>query len=297
MKQVIIFTEPVWAFGIIHYELCKYLWPYGINAQVRPWNLPYTLDEMNNMIDSVDYIITSSGSRRLFHQYLDKLIIVLHGKTDIYEILENFNHEEINKLKGFYALSEGLVEEAKLVGMLRLPDRLRVGINYSTYYTPSISSSLMTIGYAGAAAKVSLKQDPYNVSLKRPYLVKAIASIANKPLVCAQSYINHFTSMRSFYSKVDMVINCAMNEGAGLPVLEASAAGKLVMSTPVGHWEERCLGITLPFPDRDLVNKALEEIKIYEDPVLYKYKCLEIQEHAKSYDWSNVIQQWVEIFK
>jgi len=297
MKQVIFFTEPIWAFGVIHYELCKYLWPYGINAQLRPWNLPYTNQEMQDMVESVDYIVTTSGSRRLFSSYLEKLIIVLHGKADIQELLSNLTQEEIYKLKGIYALSDFLVQQCQILGMIRVPKRLSVGINYSAYFNPSISTSLSTIGYAGAAANLSMKQDPYNVSLKRPYLVKAIASLSNKPLICAQSYVNHFTSMKSFYSKVDMIINCSLHEGAGIPVLEASAAGKLVMSTEVGHWTEKCLGITLPMGDRELVEKALAEISIYEDPVIYKYKCLEIQEHAKSYDWANVIQPWVDIFK
>jgi hypothetical protein len=296
MKQVIFFIEPVWAYGTVHYELCKYLWSYGVNAQVLPWNLPHSFEELKATADLTDYIVTTPGVRKTFHSHLDKLIIVLHGRSDILELLSYFSQEEINRLAGLYGLSNFLVEESRLLGIARDVKKLSLGINYFNYYTP-ISESLKTLGYAGGGYNSTLRGDTTYVSLKRVYLIRAISSLTKKPVKFAQAYINHFVNMKGFYNSVDAVLVTSTNEGAGLPALEAAAAGRLVLSTPVGHWAEKCAGITLPIEERELVDKAVEQLLIYEDPFLYRHKCMQIQEHARSYDWSTVIHSWVEIFK
>jgi glycosyltransferase involved in cell wall biosynthesis len=102
--------------------------------------------------------------------------------------------------------------------------------------------------------------------------------------------------MKGFYKNVDAILNVSTTEGAGLPVLEASAAGKLVFSTEVGHWNDRCIGVTLPMGKDELVKKAVIELVKYRDPLLYRNTCLEIQEHARSYDWAFVINDWIEAF-
>jgi hypothetical protein len=38
-----------------------------------------------------------------------------------------------------------------------------------------------------------------------------------------------------------------------------------------------------------------EIISLKDNPVKYRQRCLEIQEHAKSYDWKYVIDKWVSI--
>ena len=49
MKKVIFYCEPNWAFGSIHTELAKYLWPLGIDCKILPWNQSYTWQEMMEM--------------------------------------------------------------------------------------------------------------------------------------------------------------------------------------------------------------------------------------------------------
>jgi glycosyltransferase involved in cell wall biosynthesis len=293
VKRVIFYIEPTWAFGSIHYELCKYLWPHGINAHLLPWNIHYSEKELNDLLEGVNCLVTTPAGvhylrLRGIQGYRDKLVVVVHGASEISFYKEHFNITECLSWKGFYALSDFLIKETKSAGIPREPLRLQLGINYFNYFAP-VSTSLNTLGYAGTGVTPT-----YNAELKRYYLVQEIAIKANKPLLAAQTYINSFINMPGYYRQVDAVLITSTKEGAGLPALEAGAAGRLVLSTSVGHWDERCTGITLPMDDDALVKTALQQLNVYEDPALYRQKCMEIQEHARSYDWSNVIFKWIE---
>ena len=46
MKRIIFFIEPEWAYGVIHYDLVKWLQPYNIRASVMSWTRQYTVDEV-----------------------------------------------------------------------------------------------------------------------------------------------------------------------------------------------------------------------------------------------------------
>ena len=106
--------------------------------------------------------------------------------------------------------------------------------------------------------------------------------------------------MQGFYPTVDAVIVASSEEGAGLPALEASAAGKLVISTPVGLWITKSgdSGHTVPIEETEFMSETLKLIEYYKaNPEAYREKCLSTQEHAKKYDWSNVIHHWIELLK
>lgn len=288
MINLVFYIEPKWAFGAIHYELCKYLWPYGINAQVLSWDQNYTTIELLQLFDTIDYIVTNAGGiiylRDLYGISLsDRAIVIIHGLSELDFLLQN----QVNffSWKGYYAVSDYLIEKSIEKGIVREPKRLSLGINFSNYYCP-ISDKLLKLGYASAI----------HVPLKRYSLVQEISFITGLPLITAQNYINSHITMRGFYKNIDAILSVSTTEGAGLPVLEAGAAGKLILSTEVGHWKDRCLGITLPMDKHSLVKEAVKELQKYRDPVLYKSTCLEIQEHARSYDWAFVINDWIEAF-
>ena len=106
--------------------------------------------------------------------------------------------------------------------------------------------------------------------------------------------------MPGFYKDVDCIIVSSTEEGAGLPALEAGAAGKLVISTPVGHWLERCQpggGHTVPIDEAEFKTHSIELLKDYKsDPEKYQTKCRSIQRFAqKHYDWSAVVDKWAKV--
>jgi glycosyltransferase involved in cell wall biosynthesis len=136
---------------------------------------------------------------------------------------------------------------------------------------------------------------------KRGYLVREVAQRAGLEFKVAQYYHNSFVTMGGFYKNVDCIIMASTEEGAGLPVLEAGAAGKLVIGTPVGHWPQRVQdkgGIEVSIPEEQFVQECVEILTYYKNhPAEYRNRCAQIQEHAKTYDWSNYLQPWLDVLQ
>ena len=131
-------------------------------------------------------------------------------------------------------------------------------------------------------------------------MVEQAAQQAKLTFQAAHGYHNSFVTMPGFYNAVDAVVVASTEEGAGLPALEASAAGKLVISTPVGLWLAKAgsSGHTVPIEENEFLQATITHLEYYRDnETAYHLKCLDTQEHAKRYDWANVIQHWVTLFK
>jgi glycosyltransferase involved in cell wall biosynthesis len=93
----------------------------------------------------------------------------------------------------------------------------------------------------------------------------------------------------------------SVTEGAGLPAREAAAAGRLVISTPVGDFPllaSRGLGIVAPIESHEYEKFVAKPIKYYKDnPPAFIERCRNIQNAARQLDWPNVIGDWVELIE
>jgi glycosyltransferase involved in cell wall biosynthesis len=102
-------------------------------------------------------------------------------------------------------------------------------------------------------------------------------------------------------SKVDAVLACSVSEGAGLPVMEAAAAGRLVISTPVGHFPLKAYqggGIIAPVEAEKFKAFTIATLRYYkENPTAYVEKCGAIQEAARKFDWQHAIGEWIELIE
>jgi glycosyltransferase involved in cell wall biosynthesis len=297
MKQIVFFTETEWAFGVIHYELTKCLYSYDVNAVVLPWNKGYSRQEIDELSTAIDYYVsTPYGVAILIDSYgvaPEKCIAVVHAVLDI-ERLKTFLPEYVTRLHAYGAVSEWLIEMSASLGIERVPALAPVGINYHAFFNRP-SRELKTVGYAGAA-----NVDNIHRHIKRPWLVEQSVQVAGLNLCIAHGYHNSWVTMPGYYKNVDAVIVASTEEGAGLPALEASAAGKLVISTPVGIWLARAgdSGHTVPIEESAFVKQTVELLNYYKNnPDEYQIKCLETQRHAKRYDWSNVIHNWIDLIK
>lgn len=298
--NVLFYTEPTWAYGAIHYELCKHLFKYNINAFLAPWNIVYQLNELKDLETYFKYIVTPChGYRALMRFYPsglirpDMIIGVAHSETDITEIVDHFGKDEFFKFDRFAVVSEYLKSFCQKLDIKRIPEICPLGINYNLYYSKP-SSSLKTIGYAGAIGE-SLNE------IKRHHLIKIISKETNLELRIAHGNSTSYITMPTFYRSVDAIIVSSSKEGAGLPVLEASAAGKLVISTDVGHWKERSkqeFGYTLPINEDQFISESVRILNYYKNnPDKYTQMCLKTQNHAINYDWSMVIDSWANLLK
>jgi glycosyltransferase involved in cell wall biosynthesis len=295
MKRIVFFTETEWAFGVIHYELTKYLFCYGVSATVMSWNKAYTPLEVTELSDTIDYFIsTPFGVAILIDRYgvvPEKCIAVAHARMDI-ECLLTFLPENRSRLAGYSVVSDWLKEQSAALGVERTPVVAPIGINYNSFLARP-SQKLGTVGYAGA-----INPDNIHRHIKRPWLIEQAVTAAGLDLKIAHSYHNSWVTMPGYYKTVDAVVIASTEEGAGLPALEAAAAGKLVISTPVGIWLAQAgnSGHTVPIEETAFVEATVGWLNHYRDnPVEYQIKCAETQQHARRYDWANVIHHWIEL--
>lgn len=302
MKKVVFYFEAEWAFGSIHYELFKYLFAHGYNCHLLSWDRRCTREEILELDSHIDFWVTcTQGFKHLAYDLNaikpERAVIIAHSIIDLNFHLNNYGHVDFDRFLNYGVVSDHILQYSNKVGIQRTPLICPLGINYHTYYsTPS--EELQTIGYAG-----SMKGDHFGlgVDIKRGYLVEEVAKRTGLKFKVAQNYHKSFVTMAGFYKNVDCIIASSIEEGAGLPVLEAGAAGKLVLSTPVGHWNDRIAdkgGITLPIPENEFIEKCCEILNFYKNNQSeYKNRCLQIQEHAKSYDWTNFIDSWIKVLK
>ena len=296
MKKIVFYIEPTWAFGTIHYELCKYLWGYGFDCQLLPWNQSYTLEEMQELIDTTDlFVTTPHGWRLLGYSYKivdpKQCVVIGHSKLDIEELIRMHGLDDFDKFHKYGAVSEWLSNMSLELGVTRPAVVTPLGINTNSFYSKP-NDSLRTVGC------MNLGQVGVHQHIKRPWLLEIATQRSGLDIKSAASYHHSFITMPGFYKKVDAVLIASTEEGAGLPLLEAGAAGKLVISTPVGHYSR--VGPKgadfVPIQEDEFIEKTVELLSYYkENPDKYRQRCLEIQYHAQSYDWKYVIDKWIEI--
>jgi glycosyltransferase involved in cell wall biosynthesis len=310
MKRVVFYFEPNWAFGTVHYELFKYLWGYGFNCHLLPWNQSYTREEMLELNETTDlFVTTPHGWRFLGYNYKtvkpEQCVIISHAKLDMTELIHYHGFEDFDKFHRYACVSQWLVDLSKELGISRPAELTPVAINFNTFYSPP-NDRLRVVGYTGSFhQKQEFGQDMIESSLaqpkyhKRGWLVKEAVDRAGLEFKVAQPYHHSFITMPGFYKRIDAIVAASTEEGAGLPVMEGGAAGKLVISTAVGHWNTRIGdsgGYAVPIEEQEFLEKTVEILSFYKNnPDQYRKRCLEIQEHAKSYDWKYVIDKWVDI--
>lgn len=290
-----MYTEPEWAFGSIHYELTKHLYSRGINATVLNWERSYNHQEIQELSGNVDYFHSSPyGINLLIKNYgiaPEQCIATVHARWDLNHVVE-YGPEFVDRLHGYTVVSDWLAEQSLAAGIARVPMVTPVAINYDTFHHEP-SDQLRTVGFAGAVSGV-------HVNIKRPWLVEQAVKNAGLELKLAHGYHNSYVTMAGYYPTVDALIVASTEEGAGLPALEASAAGRLVISTPVGLWQSKSgnSGHTVPIDDAEFVRQTTDLLKYYKDNVsAYREKCLATQQHAKRYDWSQIIDHWARSFQ
>jgi len=310
MKRVVFYFEPNWAFGTVHYELFKYLWGYGFNCHLLPWNQSYTREEMLELNETTDlFVTTPHGWRFLGYDYKtvapEQCVIISHAKLDMTELIHYHGFDDFNKFYKYGCVSQWLVDLSAELGITRPAELTPVAINYNTFYSPP-NDRLRVVGYTGSFhQKQEFSQDMVASQLaqpkyhKRGWLVKEAVDRAGLEFKVAQPYHHSFITMPGFYKRIDAVVAASTEEGAGLPVMEGGAAGKLVISTAVGHWNTRignAGGYAVPADEQEFLEKTVEILSYYKDnPEKYRQRCLEIQHHAQSYDWKYVIDKWVNI--
>jgi len=301
MTKTLFYIENKWAFGAIHYGLCKELYTHGVHCDLLNWDLEYTKEEFKFLIDTYDNIVTTPVFVLKLHYHygvpLNKIIAVAHGQWDVLHAKQNADFDFYPFLKKFTVISNVLKQKCIEWGISVVPDITETGVHFDFFYNKP-NSSLKIVGYGGA-------RQTYNFGgeeIKRGHLVEASVSSIGLELKSHNFY--NFLCMPGYYKTIDALVMSSSEEAGGLPIMEAAAAGKLILGTPVGYFEEHCDegvndrgGIALPVNEKEFISSLTEHLINYsKDKNLYKLKCLQIQEYAREhYDWSKKIYSWVNL--
>jgi hypothetical protein len=300
MKRVIFFIEQSWAYGVIHTELVSYLREYDIEASFLHWGKAYTLQEVQELADQVDWFVSSPyGLDVLQTNYQiqpEQCIAVCHSLEDaqFLDTRMTMAAEFLQRVGKIAGVSQWACD--RMLEILNTDKQVylsTVGINYNKFKAVP-RNRLDSLGYAGAY------RFEHNEYIKRTHLVEQVALQTGLPLKIAVHYHHTFVTMPGFYPTVGAVLISSTHEGAGLPLLEAAAGGCLVVSTPVGHWDR--VGskgaVEVSVDETKYVEQAVEIINFYKNnPREYVNRCEQIQEHAKGYDWKYHVGSWVSLLK
>jgi hypothetical protein len=299
-KTVLIYGYTKWSHGRVYYDLCKHLHRRGYIVDILDWRVNHAA-YIGEIIPYYDLFITAlDGVGTLVDKYsvpYDRIIAISHHELDIRMLIEQKGFEVFEKFANYGVVSEFIYCASQMRGVPRVPMVASLGINFLEFYS-KIPERLETVGYASS---MSVKN--YGVEWKRGELAEAAAREAGLAFKVAGSTGNQmsFHDMPDFYRTVDAVLTSSISEAAQLPVMEAAAAGRLVIGTPVGHFPRRAYqggGILAPVEAERFKAFTAAMLRYYkENPAAFTDMCHSIQEAARNFDWQYTIDEWVALIE
>lgn len=298
-RKLLIFAYTKWSHGRVHSDLCEHLHQRGYIVDILDWRVDHA-DYIDEIIPYYDLFLTALdgvGGLANYGVPYGKIIAVSHGEFDIRMLIEEKGIEVFEQFANYGVLSEFLYCASLVRGVKRIPRVASLGVNYTEFHA-EIPERLATVGYA-----TSMSLETYGVELKRGELVAAAVHEAGLEFKVAGSTRNQirFEDMPDFYRTVDAVVASSISEGAGLMVMEAAAAGRLVIGTPVGHFPLKAYqggGILAPVEAEKFKAFTTATLRYYkENPAAYVDKCRAIQDAARKFDWQYTIGDWINLIE
>ena len=301
LRKVLIFGHTQWSHGRVNYDLCKHLWEKGLLVDLLDWQKTYPSSDIEEIKSFYDLFITSfdlDGLRVLTEIYgvpYERIIAISH--SDFFQGTNNL--DVYHKFAGYGVVSYSLVASSLSLGISRVPKVVPLGINFSEFNAEP-SDRLQTVGYASST---SLEWMKTGIDRKRGELARECAREAGLEFKTAGSSSGptSFHDMPEFYTLVDCILMTSLFEAAPLPVMEAAAAGRLVIGTPVGHFPLKAYqggGIMAPIEAEKFKAFTAAALRYYkENPAAYVAKCRAIQEAARKFDWQYSIGEWIELIE
>ncbi|MER9197303.1 glycosyltransferase [Mesorhizobium australicum] len=297
-RKILIYGYPKWSHGRVYYDLSRHLHDRGYLVDILDWQQDHAL-YAQDLFPYYDFVISAlDGIATLVDRYkvpFDKIIAISHHEFDIRMLIEQKGIEVFEKFANYGVVSEYVYCASLMRGVPRAPMVASLGINFDEFYA-EIPKTLKTVGYAS-----SMSVKTFGVEWKRGELAEAAAADAGLAFKIAGSTGNQmsFHDMPNFYRSVDAVVTSSISEAAQLPVMEAAAAGRLVIGTPVGHFPLKAYqgaGIIAPIEAAKFRAFATATLSYYRDaPNEFVKKCRSIQEAAQVFDWKHQIKDWTEL--
>ncbi|RAZ89360.1 hypothetical protein DPM33_17385 [Mesorhizobium hawassense] len=297
-RKILIYGYPKWSHGRVYYDLSRHLHDRGHLVDILDWQQNHAA-YATELFPYYDFIISAlDGISTLTDQYsvpFDKIIAISHHEFDIRMLIEQKGIEVFDKFANYGVVSEYVYCASMMRGVRRAPMVASLGINFDEFYA-DLPETLATVGYAS-----SMSVRTFGVEWKRGELAEAAAADAGLTFKIAGSTGNQtsFHDMPAFYRSVDAIVTSSISEAAQLPVMEAAAAGRLVIGTPVGHFPLKAYqgaGIIAPIEAGKFRAFTAATLSYYKNtPKEFVKKCSSIQEAAQVFDWKYQINEWVDL--
>lgn len=313
--RVAFFADHDWSLGRLAREFAKYAWQYGVNVQLISWNYERNNNNLHYLLDTVDYFISSSGGTqwlmRTSNIPANRCIEVLYHESDLEKLLFSnpLTNEEIANLAGLASWSKSIINTAKSMShrISREVKFIRLGYNSHNFYDEP-SKELRTLGFAsGWHTREETERGIRSGSnepwvRKRGYLAKESALECGLHFNVAQHSTSTGITMPAWYKSVDAVSCPSIDQGAGGPVFEGGLAGKLILTTNAGDFDDYITEAgahALPIDEKGFLEESIRLLNYYKNnPSAYRERCFSIREYAlKKYDWHNFIPMWLDLFK
>ena len=298
--KILIYGYTKWSHGRVYYDLCKHLHRRGYIVNILDWQVSQA-GHMAELAPYYDLFMTSvDGVGSLVDIYgvpYDRIVAISHHELDIRMLIERKGIDVFDKFAAYGVVSEFLYSASLMRGVARAPMVASLGINYADFHS-DISERLQTVGYAS-----SMSVKTYGIEWKRGDLAEAAAREAGLAFKVAGWTGNQisFHDMPEFYRSVDAVLVSSLSKSGPLPILEAAAAGRLVIGTPVGHFPLKANqggGILAPMEPEKYKAFTATTLRYYKDnPAAYIDKCRAIQDAARQFDWKYAIGDWIELIE
>lgn len=296
--RVLIFGYSRWSHGRVYYDLCRHLHARGYVVDLLDWQGKHNhfLAELASYYDL--FMVALDGVSVLSDIYgvpLERMVAVSHSQFDVRMLVEQKSDQVFERFAGYGAVSDFVYCASLTQGVARPPMVASPGVNYEEF-RGDVAEELRQVGYA-----TSLEVTTFGTEWKRGRLAAQAAEEAGLPFVVAGSTAAQisFHDMPDFYRSVDAILMSSLTEASPLPVLEAAAAGRLVIGTPAGNFAQKAYGgggILAPMESAKFVAFCADTLRRYrQDRVAYREKCQTIQEAARLYDWRYQIGEWVDL--
>jgi Glycosyl transferases group 1 len=301
MTSLLIFGYTQWAYGQLHNALAEQLRVRGWKVTIKDWRASHP--NLAAEAAQHDHVMTVFDGPQALAGYgipREKTTFVAHAEFDIQGIIATEGIDSFSRYRNYAVVSDSLACSSLALGVPRIPTVVRLGVDTDKYRRP-VAERLRTVGYAARWERNTNS----GVEQKRGRLAQSCAEEAG--LEFKRTEDTPMDQMPDFYASIDALIMPSLQEGAGLPALEAAAAGRLVIGTPVGHFPRLAyegLGIMGPLDAKAFQRFAVERLRFFKDnPTAYRHACTAAQDAANSHhperpgrDWRHVVDDWIELF-
>jgi hypothetical protein len=296
--KILVFGYPQWSHGRVYYDVSRILYQSGYLIDIINWQIDHA-SYMGEVLQYYDFVMTSpDGVVNLANHYgvaFDRMIVVSHHEMDIRMLVEQKGCEIFSEFANYGAVSDFVYCASLIQGVRRAPRVTPLGVDFSEFYS-ELPEKLHRVGYAS-----SMALSTFGVDWKRGHLAETAAKGADLEFHVAGSTGSQtsFHEMPQFYRSVDAVLSSSISEGGPLPVMEAAAAGRLVIGTPVGHYPLKAYqggGMLAPVEPEKFVSFVSEILLHFKSrPDEFVEKCRSIRDAARKFDWQYSIDAWADL--